>query len=123
MTTQAKAKAAPKRASKFPKGKPEGYIASGSGHVDVRLSGKALDRFRELHAGLLSKNAKLENGRPIVTKLEKATKFYPAEEYHQDYYRRNPNAGYCQVVVKNKVRKAHREFGEYLKVNQKKQSK
>ena len=53
-----------------------------------------------------------------MTKLEEATTFYPAEEYHQDYYRRNPNAGYCQYVVKNKVRKAHREFGDKLKVNQ-----
>lgn len=43
--------------------------------------------------------------RPIVTKLEKATKFYPAEEYHQDYFQRNPNAGYCRAVVAQKVRK------------------
>ena len=41
---------------------------------------------------------------PIVTKLEKATKFYPAEEYHQDYFRKNPNAGYCRAVVAKKVR-------------------
>lgn len=51
----------------------------------------------------------------IVTLLEKATKFYPAEEYHQDYFRRNPNAGYCQAVVKNKVRKFNREFGDKIK--------
>jgi peptide-methionine (S)-S-oxide reductase len=56
-----------------------------------------------------------EYNRPIVTKLEKATKFYPAEEYHQDYFRRNPNAGYCQIVVKNKVRKFNREFGDKIK--------
>ena len=52
---------------------------------------------------------------PIVTTLEKATKFYPAEEYHQDFYRRNPNYGYCQFVVRNKVRKFNREFGDKLK--------
>lgn len=52
---------------------------------------------------------------PIVTKLEKATTFYPAEEYHQDYYRKNPNAGYCQVVVRNKVRKFNRTFGDKIK--------
>jgi methionine-S-sulfoxide reductase len=56
-----------------------------------------------------------EFNRPIVTTLEKATKFYPAEEYHQDYFRRNPNAGYCQMVVKNKVRKFNREFGDKIK--------
>lgn len=53
--------------------------------------------------------------RPIVTKLEKATTFYVAEEYHQDYYRKNPNAGYCQIVVRNKVRKFNREFGDKIK--------
>ena len=52
---------------------------------------------------------------PIVTKLEVASTFYPAEEYHQDYFRRNPNAGYCQAVVKNKVRKFNREFGDKIK--------
>ncbi len=52
---------------------------------------------------------------PVVTTLEKATKFYPAEEYHQDFYRRNPNYGYCQFVVRNKVRKFNREFGDKLK--------
>lgn len=56
-----------------------------------------------------------EYDRPIVTKLEEATKFYPAEEYHQDYYRLNPNAGYCRFVVKNKVRKFNREFGDKIK--------
>ncbi|NND99750.1 MAG: peptide-methionine (S)-S-oxide reductase MsrA [Pirellulaceae bacterium] len=45
--------------------------------------------------------------RPIVTKLEKAAKFYPAEEYHQDYFRKNPNASYCRAVVAKKVRKAN----------------
>jgi methionine-S-sulfoxide reductase len=56
-----------------------------------------------------------EYDRPIVTQLEKASKFYNAEEYHQDYFRRNPNAGYCQIVVKNKVRKFNREFGDKIK--------
>jgi peptide-methionine (S)-S-oxide reductase len=56
-----------------------------------------------------------EYRRPVVTKLEEAAKFYPAEEYHQDYFRLNPNAGYCQAVVKNKVRKFNREFGDKIK--------
>ncbi len=53
--------------------------------------------------------------RPIVTKLEKATTFYPAEEYHQDYFRLNPNAGYCRAVVARKVRKAKNVLGDKLK--------
>lgn len=56
-----------------------------------------------------------EYDRPIVTKLEKATTFYPAEEIHQDYYRLNPNQAYCQRVVKSKVRKFNREFGDKIK--------
>ena len=52
---------------------------------------------------------------PIVTTLEPATTFYPAEEYHQDYFRLNPNAGYCKYVVSKKVQKAKEEFGDKLK--------
>ncbi|MDB4770564.1 peptide-methionine (S)-S-oxide reductase MsrA [bacterium] len=52
---------------------------------------------------------------PIVTTLEPASKFYAAEEYHQDYFARNPNAGYCRAVVRNKVRKFNREFGDKIK--------
>ncbi|MEL6104838.1 MAG: peptide-methionine (S)-S-oxide reductase MsrA [Planctomycetota bacterium] len=51
----------------------------------------------------------------IVTTLEKATKFYAAEEYHQDFYRRNPNQGYCRAVVAAKVRKFDSSFGDKKK--------
>lgn len=60
-------------------------------------------------------SVKGEFNAPIVTKLEPASEFYPAEEYHQDYFRKNPNAGYCQAVVKNKVRKFQRTFGDKVK--------
>lgn len=53
--------------------------------------------------------------RPIVTLLEEATKFYPAEEYHQDYFARNPNAGYCQAVVRAKVEKFDKYFKDKAK--------
>jgi peptide-methionine (S)-S-oxide reductase len=43
--------------------------------------------------------------RPIVTEIMPLKKFYVAEGYHQDYFRRNPNQGYCQVVIRPKVRK------------------
>jgi peptide-methionine (S)-S-oxide reductase len=42
---------------------------------------------------------------PIVTQVEAAPVFYPAEPYHQDYYRRNPMQGYCQVVISPKLAK------------------
>lgn len=43
--------------------------------------------------------------RPIVTEIVPLTAFHPAEPYHQDYYRRNPGAGYCQVVIRPKLEK------------------
>ena len=41
----------------------------------------------------------------IVTKVEKTQIFYPAEDYHQDYYKRNPNQGYCQAIIRPKLEK------------------
>lgn len=41
----------------------------------------------------------------LVTTLEPAAKFYEAEEYHQNYYLKNPNAGYCQAVIEPKLAK------------------
>ena len=59
-------------------------------------------------------NASSEHGDPIVTEIEPLTKFYPAEEYHQDYYERNKNAGYCQVVINPKLQKVQEKFAELL---------
>ena len=42
---------------------------------------------------------------PIVTEITAASTFYPAEEYHRDYWRRNPTQGYCRVVIAPKVAK------------------
>jgi len=42
---------------------------------------------------------------PIVTEITEASTFYPAEVNHQDYYALNPNAGYCRMVIKPKLRK------------------
>jgi peptide-methionine (S)-S-oxide reductase len=52
---------------------------------------------------------------PIVTELEPLDKFYPAEEYHRDYYRRNPNQGYCRAVVAPKVAKVRKLYFDKLK--------
>lgn len=48
--------------------------------------------------------------KPIVTTLEPFTTFFPAENYHQDYYNQNGIAPYCQFVVKPKVEKFKKEF-------------
>src|SRR5438034_10239603 len=45
-------------------------------------------------------------GDPIVTEVVPFEAFYPAEAYHQEYFRRNPNQGYCRVVIAPKVDKS-----------------
>ena len=52
---------------------------------------------------------------PIVTEIAPFTRFYRAEDYHMDYFSRNPNQPYCRMVVDPKVRKFRKEFGERLK--------
>jgi peptide-methionine (S)-S-oxide reductase len=47
---------------------------------------------------------------PIVTEIVPLEKFWPAEGYHQDYFRRNPNQGYCQFVIAPKIRKLEHEL-------------
>jgi peptide-methionine (S)-S-oxide reductase len=54
-------------------------------------------------------------GRPIVTQVAPLTAFYPAEDYHQGYFRGNPTQGYCQLVVAPKVAKVRKSFAERLK--------
>jgi len=53
--------------------------------------------------------------RPIVTEVVQAGDFYIAEEYHQEYYARNPGQGYCSYVISPKVAKFRKDFFERLK--------
>lgn len=55
--------------------------------------------------------------KPIVTTLEPFKIFYPAEEYHQNYYRNNTGQGYCQFVIRPKVEKFEKVFKNKLKKN------
>jgi len=51
----------------------------------------------------------------IVTQIDVLTEFYQAEEYHQNYYEKNPWAGYCQVVINPKLKKFKEKFTDQLK--------
>jgi peptide-methionine (S)-S-oxide reductase len=53
--------------------------------------------------------------KPIVTSLERLTKFYKAEDYHQDYYQNNKNQPYCQMVIQPKMEKFEKVFKARLK--------
>lgn len=62
-------------------------------------------------------NASHADGDPIVTEVAPLTKFYEAEQEHKDYYARNSNQGYCQVVINPKLVKVQKEFSALLKAN------
>ncbi len=55
-------------------------------------------------------------GKPIVTEVVPLGEFYPAEEYHRDYFMRNPNQGYCRTVISPKLSKFRNGWAHRLKV-------
>lgn len=52
---------------------------------------------------------------PIVTEIVPLKKFWPAEDYHQDYFAKNPSQGYCQAVIAPKIRKLERKLEQKAK--------
>jgi peptide-methionine (S)-S-oxide reductase len=54
-------------------------------------------------------------GNSIVTEVTELPEFYAAEEYHQDFFAKNPNQGYCVAVVAPKVAKVRSKFSHLLK--------
>lgn len=54
---------------------------------------------------------------PIVTEIEPFTEFYRAEEYHQNYFEKNPDQAYCQLVITPKLQKLRQNFQKKLKNN------
>jgi peptide-methionine (S)-S-oxide reductase len=54
---------------------------------------------------------------PVVTELTPFERFYPAEDYHQDYFKRNPFQPYCAFTVRPKVAKFRKQFYDRLKKN------
>ncbi len=59
--------------------------------------------------------AKKHWGDAIVTELKPLDQFYPAEDYHQDYFNNNPGNGYCSVVIEPKIVKARAKYTQYFK--------
>jgi peptide-methionine (S)-S-oxide reductase len=60
-------------------------------------------------------NAEKIWGSPIVTEVTDAPIFYAAEDYHQEFFKRNPNQGYCMAVVSPKLSKFRQKFLSKLK--------
>ncbi|HET8745302.1 MAG TPA: peptide-methionine (S)-S-oxide reductase MsrA [Ramlibacter sp.] len=51
-------------------------------------------------------------GKPIVTEVQPLSNYWPAEDYHQDFFERNPHQGYCLAVAAPKVAKFRKTFSE-----------
>jgi peptide-methionine (S)-S-oxide reductase len=54
-------------------------------------------------------------GKPIVTEIVPFEAFYEAEDYHRQYFKNHPNAGYCQLIIEPKVEKLQKQFANLLK--------
>jgi peptide-methionine (S)-S-oxide reductase len=73
-----------------------------SDEQDVPLIRKAMDEAQKNYS------------KKIVTAVEPLRNFFPAEEYHKDYFRKNPNAGYCRAVIRPKVDKIKHTYEQIL---------
>ena len=54
-------------------------------------------------------------GVPVVTEVQPRTNYWPAEEYHQDFFAKNPHQGYCMAVAAPKVAKFRKTFARLAK--------
>ena len=61
----------------------------------------------------------LTDGSRVVTQIIPLEQFFPAEEYHQNYYKTNTSAPYCQLVIEPKIEKVRKRFAELLNDNAK----
>jgi peptide-methionine (S)-S-oxide reductase len=62
-----------------------------------------------------AERAKTHWDAPFTTELEKLDVFYPAEDYHQDYFNKNPGNGYCSIVITPKIIKARSAYTSWFK--------
>src|SRR5690606_3313514 len=51
---------------------------------------------------------------PVITQIVQLEKFYPAEDYHQDYFSKNPGNGYCTMVIAPKIVKARNNYKDWF---------
>lgn len=81
---------------------------SGIYTADVAQQGVAEDVVRELNASGIYKS-------PVVTEILPVRNYWPAEDYHQDFFERNPHQGYCMAVAAPKVAKFRKTFARLQK--------
>jgi peptide-methionine (S)-S-oxide reductase len=62
-------------------------------------------------------NSSHAEGEPIVTEVAQLDRFYAAESYHKDYYERNKDNHYCEIIINPKLEKVQRDFADLLAKN------
>ena len=81
---------------------------------DVGTSYRSIILYRDENQESIAKKVKAEAQKewpdPIVTEIAPLKAFYQAEDYHQDYFAKNPTQGYCRLVIAPKVRKFEKEL-------------
>lgn len=70
---------------------------------------------KKAEAYIADLGASAPGGAPIVTALEPLEEFYPAENYHRDYYAQNKDQPYCKIVIDPKLKKVKEKFAALLK--------
>jgi len=73
------------------------------------------DKTQENEFKIAIRHAQTNWDDPIVTELHPLQKFYLAEKEHQDYFNKNPAAGYCSVVIAPKIIKARQKYSQWFK--------
>lgn len=70
---------------------------------------------KEIIEDSIEKTAKKLWGKPITTEIKPLNTFWPAEDYHQDFFNKNPEQGYCQIIINPKLAKFKKKFEHLLK--------
>ena len=80
---------------------------------EIFYNNEAQKQISEGYIDLMSKENTF--GKPIVTKVSAASKFYEAEDYHQNYYNQNKEQGYCSYIITPKIEKLQKVYKDKLK--------
>lgn len=80
---------------------------------EIFYNNEAQKQLSEEYIDLLTKENTF--GKPIVTKTSPASKFYEAEDYHQNYYSQNKEQGYCSYIITPKIEKLQKVYKDKLK--------
>jgi peptide-methionine (S)-S-oxide reductase len=85
----------------------------GSQYRSIILATNAKQK-KEAEEFVASLNASSREGNPIVTEIHTLETWYPAEDYHKNYYETHSDAPYCEVVINPKLQKIQRQFSKLL---------